>query len=69
MPVPTDLADLELWKGLKSIGVAISACVRDGHETVETRYYISSLPVGVKQFAHAIRSHGGFRAVVTGAST
>ena len=48
-----------LWKGLKSIGVAITACIRDGKETVETRYYISSLPVGVKQFAHAIRSHWG----------
>ena len=36
MPVPTDLADGKLWKGLKSIGVAISACVRDGRETIET---------------------------------
>jgi predicted transposase YbfD/YdcC len=59
MPVPVDLADLELWKGLKSIGVAISACGRDGRETVETRYYISSLPVGVKCFARAVRSHWG----------
>jgi predicted transposase YbfD/YdcC len=59
MPVPSDLADRELWKGLKSIGVAISACIRDGKETVETRYYISSLPVGVKRFAQAVRSHWG----------
>jgi predicted transposase YbfD/YdcC len=59
LPVPADLADLRLWKSLKSIGVAIAACVRDGRETIETRYYISSLPVGVKQFAHAVRSHWG----------
>lgn len=59
MPVPGDLADLDLWKGLQTIGVAISACVRDGKETVETRYYISSLPVGVKRFAHAVRGHWG----------
>ena len=59
VPVPADLADSGLWKGLKSIGVAISACVRDGRETVETRYYISSLPVGVKCFARAVRSHWG----------
>ena len=59
MPVPVDLADLELWKGLATIGVAISACVRDGKETVETRYYISSLPVGVKRFARAVRGHWG----------
>jgi predicted transposase YbfD/YdcC len=50
---------LELWKGLKSIGVVVSACTRNGKETVETRYYISSLPVGVKRFAHAVRSHWG----------
>ncbi len=59
MPVPLDLPGLELWKGLKSIGVVVSACVRDGKETIETRYYISSLAVGVKRFAHAVRSHWG----------
>ena len=50
LPVPSDLVDLDLWKGLKSIGMAISVCERDGKETAEIRYYISSLPVGVKRF-------------------
>jgi predicted transposase YbfD/YdcC len=59
MPVPDTLADLELWKGLKSIGLVVSVCKRDGKETLERRYYISSLAVGVKQFAHAVRSHWG----------
>jgi predicted transposase YbfD/YdcC len=59
MPVPDDLRGLELWKGLQSIGVATLVCVRDGKETTETRYYISSLAVSVKLFAHAIRSHWG----------
>jgi predicted transposase YbfD/YdcC len=59
MPVPEDLRGLELWKGLKSIGVATLVCVRDGRETTETRYYISSLAVSVKVFAHAVRSHWG----------
>jgi predicted transposase YbfD/YdcC len=59
MPVPRGLAGLEQWKGLKSIGLVTSVCVRDGKETSETRYYISSLAVGVKQFAHAVRSHWG----------
>ena len=59
LPAPKTLHELELWKGLASIGVATLACVRDGKETVETRYYISSLPVGVKRFAHAVRSHWG----------
>lgn len=59
MPVPAHLTSLGLWKGLKSIGMVVSVCVRNGKETVETRYYISSLAVGVKQFAHAVRSHWG----------
>lgn len=59
MPVPEDLRGLELWKGLKSIGMATLVCVREEKETIETRYYISSLPVSVKQFARAVRSHWG----------
>jgi predicted transposase YbfD/YdcC len=59
MPVPPDLADLELWKGLKTIGVVVSARIRDGLETIETRYYISSLTLGVKRFARAVRGHWG----------
>src|SRR4051794_2016251 len=57
LPVPEGLPGLALWAGLKSIGVVVSECVRDGKETAEVRYYISSLGVGVKRFAHAIRSH------------
>src|SRR4051794_8378908 len=59
MPVPETLPGLEWWKGMRSIGMATLVCVRDGKETADTRYYISSLPVGVKQFAHAVRSHWG----------
>jgi predicted transposase YbfD/YdcC len=57
MPVPQALGGLELWKGLKTIGVATLVCWRNGQETDETRYYISSLPMGVKCFARAVRSH------------
>jgi predicted transposase YbfD/YdcC len=59
MPVPETLRELELWKGLKSIGMATLVCVRNGEETTDTRFYISSLAVSVKQFAHAVRSHWG----------
>src|SRR4030095_13712552 len=51
------LPRLDVWAGLKSIGVVVSECVREGKETAEVRYYISSLGVGVKRFAHAVRSH------------
>jgi predicted transposase YbfD/YdcC len=57
MPVPPGLPGMKQWKGLKSIGVVVSETVRDGKETSEVRYYISSLPVGVKRFARAVRGH------------
>jgi predicted transposase YbfD/YdcC len=59
LPVPDELRGLQRWKGLASIGVATLVCVRDGKESTETRYYISSLPVSVKLFAPAVRSHWG----------
>src|SRR6266404_2184809 len=59
MPVPDTLRELELWKGLKSIGMATLVCIRNGEETTDTRFYISSMAVGVKQFARAVRSHWG----------
>jgi len=57
MPAPEHLPGLKQWKGLKWIGLVLSECVRDGKETVEMRYFISSLEVDVERFAHAIRSH------------
>jgi predicted transposase YbfD/YdcC len=57
MPVPESLRGAEAWKGLQSIGMATLVCRRDGRETSEVRYYLSSLPVGVKRFARAVRSH------------
>ena len=59
MPAPKSLPGFANWKGLLSIGIAFLWSVRDGKETSEIRYFISSLPVKVKQFAHAVRSHWG----------
>jgi predicted transposase YbfD/YdcC len=59
MPAPKNLPGFANWKGLLSIGLAYLWCLRDGKETSEVRYFISSLPVKVKPFAHAIRSHWG----------
>ncbi len=59
MPVPKDLPGAGRWAGLLSLGVVILHCIRDGKETVEGRYFISSLPVKVKQFARAVRNHWG----------
>lgn len=57
LPAPKQLPGFGLWKGLKSIGLVTSCCLRDGKEAIEVRYYISSLEVDVKQFAHAVRGH------------
>ena len=47
----------EAWKGLKSIGMVTETREKNGEITTETRYYISSLPLGVKNFAEAVRGH------------
>ena len=58
-PAPKSLPGFTLWKGLKTIGVVTFRCLRDGKETIEIRYYISSLAMGVKRFARAVRGHWG----------
>ena len=59
LPAPKSLPGFTLWKGLKTIGIVTSLCLRDGKETIEIRYYISSLAMGVKRFARAVRGHWG----------
>ena len=59
LPAPKDLPGFTLWKGLKSIGIVTARCLRDEKETIEVHYYISSLAMGVKQFARAVRGHWG----------
>ncbi|MCH7688596.1 MAG: ISAs1 family transposase, partial [Planctomycetes bacterium] len=59
MPAPKSLPGLGLWTALKTIGVVVSLCVRNGKEATEMRYYISSLAVSVKLFARAVRGHWG----------
>lgn len=57
-PLPRALEPLaKEWKGLKTIGQVVSITERDGKETSEVRYYLSSLPPGVKRFAEAVRGH------------
>ena len=56
-PVPQTVVDRGEWKDVQSIGLVI----RERKETdeVELRFFISSLPPKVRQFAHAIRAHWG----------
>lgn len=57
MPAPASLPGFSRWKGLQSIGLVLLTCLRNGKQTTEVRYYISSLAVGVKLFARAVRGH------------
>ena len=59
MPAPKSLAGFTLWKGLTTIGMVTSLCIRGGKESVEIRYYISSLAMDVERFARAVRGHWG----------
>ena len=59
LPAPKSRKGITLWKGLMTIGVVTSLCIRDGKESVEVRYYISSLAMGVTRFAQAVRGHWG----------
>lgn len=57
MPVPNDLVHLERWFGLKTIGVAIRQSESRSKSSTEVRYFIASVPIGVKKFACYIRGH------------
>ena len=57
MKVPTELAGRDEWVDLKTIGMVLNVTERNGKITDEVRYYLSSLPLGVKRFAEAVRGH------------
>ena len=45
------------WIGLRSIAMTRNTIIKNGVETMETRYFISSLPLGIEEVARAIRGH------------
>jgi predicted transposase YbfD/YdcC len=52
-------ADRPKWEGLKSVGMVEAIREIGAARTVERRYYLSSLPLGVETFARAVRGHWG----------
>jgi predicted transposase YbfD/YdcC len=52
-------ADRAKWEGLQSVGMVEAKRESNGQSTVERRYYLSSLPLGVETFARAVRCHWG----------
>jgi len=45
------------WTGLTSIAMTRNTIMKNDKTTIEERYFISSLPLNVKEVARAIRSH------------
>jgi predicted transposase YbfD/YdcC len=57
-PIPESMSEIvKQWKDAKSIGQVNTVVYRQGKEVGEIRYYLSSLPVGVKKFAESVRQH------------
>lgn len=54
---PDSLPGRKNWKGLRTIGIAIRMSQQGDKVTSEVRYFISSLRLGVKRFANAVRRH------------
>jgi predicted transposase YbfD/YdcC len=57
LPAPERLPGRAEWKGLKSVGVVTSRRKEGERESIEVRYYLSSLPVDLDLFARAVRGH------------
>lgn len=55
--VPVDFPQREKWTGLKTFGLAIRRSVANGKETIDHRYYISSLSRHGRRFASYVRGH------------
>jgi predicted transposase YbfD/YdcC len=56
---PKTLPGFSNWKKLSTIGIAIRVSKEGDKVTREVRYFISSLRLGVKRFAGAVRGHWG----------
>jgi predicted transposase YbfD/YdcC len=57
LPAPESLPGRAEWKGLNSVGVVTSRRKEGEKQSIEVRYYLSSLPVDLKLFARAVRGH------------
>ena len=52
-------ADKAKWEGLTSVGMVEAIREVNGVRSLERRYYLSSLPLGVETLARAVRCHWG----------
>ena len=57
--IQSEIDPEDKWKDLKSIGLHDAMRVVNGNPTIETRYFISSLPNNAELLAESIRQHWG----------
>jgi predicted transposase YbfD/YdcC len=58
VPLPPELAWIGAeWTGCCTLGQSISYVLRDGKETDQVRYYLSTLSVDVQKFGDGVRGH------------
>lgn len=57
VPVPDDFPESEKWAGLKTLGMAVRWCRKDGELTHDVRYYIGSIRRHGRRFAGLVRGH------------
>lgn len=54
---PDYLPERQSWRNWQTVGMVEATRELNGQTTTERRYYLSSLPVEVQRFAHAVRTH------------
>lgn len=64
LTVPVDLLGREKWRGLKTLGVALRISEANGVQTIDTRFYISSLRRSIQRFARCVRGHWGIESTL-----
>ena len=57
--IPKESSHRQTWKDLRTLAVVLKRIERDGLESFETRFYLSSLPPDAKLLSRVIRSHWG----------
>jgi predicted transposase YbfD/YdcC len=58
-PAPAELREHPEWFDVKSVVMIFRECVRNGKESCEVSFFISSLPPKVKRIARYVRGHWG----------
>lgn len=57
--IPKESPHRQTWTDLRTLAVVLKRIERDGLESFETRFYLSSLPPDAKLLSRVIRSHWG----------